>query len=167
MSLRTSLLLFLSTIAVFAGCGGDGGVKSQLQALNSDNMQKITSAYILYCSRNDDAPASKEELVSFIKTNDSIERNLDVIGISKEGADELFVNDRDGEDFVAPWGTKASSFGKVIGVVFEKTGVDGTRKVCLSNNTIVDVTSDKDYEALMAGKLPEQFKPAPDDDGTQ
>jgi hypothetical protein len=154
---RLNLLLVLVATACLIGCDGKAANDAELmKKANDSNMKKVASAYQMYASRHAyTGPKSKDVLVEFLKTNQTIDRNLKLVGIDLNTLDDIFVSDNDGEEFVIRWGqfmnpdeTRAKE-----PFIFEKVGVDGMRLVMISNRKILEVTDDKKYQKLLKGKV--------------
>jgi hypothetical protein len=94
-------------------------------------------------------PKSEEQLREFIETQDA--SRLKRGGIDATKLDELFVSERDGEPFVVRYGVNTVIRGPSLPVVFESTGVDGTRQVGFCNGLMKEV-DEEEYDRLMAGE---------------
>ena len=128
---------------------------------NKTNIQKVANAYILFSALDQyRGPESKDELVGFVKNHSSIDRNLKLMGIDRDGFKDRFISEVDHQEFTIRWGLKINPNGEVIPLVFEKSGVNGVRRVALSDSRILEVDNDKKYKDLMAGRISE------DDAGT-
>lgn len=151
--MRCSVLtLFLSCIG---GCGPTQSL-DHVKAANDTNIKKVCSAYQLYASRfGYKGPKSKEELVNFIKTNEKITRNLELMAFDREKIDDYFISENDGQEFDIRWGVWVNPDLERARepLVFEKEGKDGIRLVMLANRNVLEVTSDKKYQALLKGKV--------------
>lgn len=142
-------------IGLVVGCGPTDH-SALVRAANNTNIKKAASLYQLYASRfGYVGPKSKEELKTFLTTNDKIGRNLEMMGIEREQIDSYFVSENDGEEFDFRWGVFVNPDLERAKepVVFERKGKDGVRLVMLSNRRILEVTDDRKYEALRKGKV--------------
>ena len=155
-----NLFLLLISSACLIGCDGQSARNADfVKKANDSNIKKVASAYQLFASRfANTGPKSKEELVEFLKTTESIQKNLGLIGIDVNSLDEIFVSENDGEEFVIRWGefmnpdeTRAKE-----PFVFEKVGTDGMRLVMISNRKILEVSDDDKYQKLLKGKIGKQ-----------
>lgn len=156
-TLSLNLLLVFVVTACLTGCDGKAARDAEfMKKANDSNMKKVASAYQMYASRHSyTGPKSKKELVEFLTTNQTIDRNLKLVGIDLNTLDEIFVSENDGEEFVIRWGeymnpdeTRAKE-----PFIFEKVGVDGMRLVMISNRKILEVSDDKKYQKLLKGKI--------------
>lgn len=153
-------LLLVAAIACLIGCNNQAARDAEfVKKANDSNIKKVASAYQLFASRfANTGPKSKEELVGFLTTNESIQKNLGLVGIDVNNLDEIFVSENDGEEFVIRWGefmnpdeTRARE-----PFVFEKVGTNGVRLVMISNRKILEVSDDKKYQKLLKGKIGRQ-----------
>lgn len=145
----------LATMGIAIGCGSSDHSEF-VRASNDSNIKKAASLYQLYASRfGYVGPKSKEELLSFLTTNEKIARNLELMGIDRENLDSYFVSENDGEEFRIRWGVFVNPDLERANqpVVFESKGKDGVRLVMLSNRNILEVTSNEKYESLLSGKV--------------
>lgn len=147
--------LVLATVGLVVGCGS-ADHSELVRAANDTNIKKAASLYQLYASRfGYVGPKSKEELTTFLTTNDKIERNLKLMGIDRGQIENYFVSENDGEEFDFRWGVFVNPDLERARepVVFERTGRDGVRLVMLSNRRVLEVTDNRKYEALRNGKV--------------
>jgi hypothetical protein len=141
------------SIVFSIGCEGPNRAKEITRSFNKTNIQKVANSFVLYASMNQNrSPKNKEELVDYITTSKHIDYNLDMMDIDPAGFPDLFVSSVDGEEFVIRYRARVSAMGSNAPLVFEKTGVDGIRRVALANGRIIEA-DDKAYERLMKGKL--------------
>ena len=144
-------LALLVLLSAFAGCG-DSRVKNMVAAANQNNVEKLRSCYLLYVARNQyKGPKSEQELKDFLATNDTIDKNLKLIEISRSDVDDLFVSLRDDLPLLVCWGQKLMP-GSKSAVVSEAVGVDGKRRVAFSNGTSREV-DEAEFEKEFAGKF--------------
>jgi hypothetical protein len=143
-------------LTLIFGCG-DSQLGQEIKANNTTTHQILTNCYRLYATFNDrNGPPDEQTFKEFLKTNDGIERNLKLMGLSRDLVDSYFVSDRDGEPFVVLYGN-AIAPGSNDPLVLEQTGVDGTRAVSLTSK-MIEVTNDDDYQKLLKGKIPKAFR---------
>ena len=157
MKNSTTIMMGLASaaIGVAIGCGSSDH-SGFVRASNDTNIKKAASLYQLYASRYGYVgPKSKEELLSFLTTNEKIAKNLDLMGVDRDNLDSYFVSENDGEEFLFRWGVFVNPDLERAKepVVFESVGKDGVRLVMLSNRRILEVTSDKNYKSLLRGKV--------------
>lgn len=152
-----NLFLLLILSACLIGCDSQSARDADfVKKANDNNIKKVASVYQLFASRfANTGPKSKEELVEFLTSNESIQKNLKLIGIDVNNLDEIFVSENDGEEFIIRWGefmnpdeTRAKE-----PFVFEKVGTNGMRLVMVSNRKILEVSDDKKYQKLLKGKI--------------
>ncbi len=155
MAQRLPILSLMWIISlVIAGCSGQDKMKNLTRSLNETNIQKLANSYSLAAGgrNNFTPPKSKQELIDFITTAPGIERNLDAMGIDKDSFEDLFISSVDGEEFVVRWGAKVTAMGESVPIVFEKTGIDGIRRVGFANGPVLEA-DDSTYARLLAGKV--------------
>jgi hypothetical protein len=142
-------------LTVAAGCG-DSEIGQTIKSNNSTHHKILTNCYRLYATFNDrNGPPDEQAFKDFLKTNEGIERNLKLMGLSRDAVDDYFINDRDGEPFVVLYGNMIAP-GSNDPLVLEQTGVDGKRAVSLTAK-FIEVDNDADYEKLLKGKIPKAF----------
>lgn len=154
-SATIQMALALATVGFAIGCGSSDHSEF-VRASNDSNIKKAASLYQLYASRSGYVgPKSKEELLSFLTTNDKIAKNLDLMGIDRDNIESYFVSENDDEEFHFRWGVFVNPDLERASqpVVFENKGKDGVRLVMLSNRRILEVTSKEKYELLLRGKV--------------
>lgn len=152
--------LFLCATMLLSGCGEDGA-SDFVSEMNKDRIQRAMNSYRLYQSRIHKAPKSRDELVEFIKTSDKIDKNLEMMGISRETYEEELISERDGEEYIFRWGTFINDRGAAEPIVFEAVGVDGARQVMWTDNKIEEY-DEKEYEKLLKGKFRREKFSGPD-----
>jgi hypothetical protein len=154
---KLNLILLLVSIAWLNGCNSKAARDLEfVRNANDTNIKKVATAYRLYASRfGYMGPKSKEELVDFIRTNESIEKNLERIGLERDKIEEIFVSENDGEEFEIRWGVfmNPDQLRAKEPFVFEKTGKDGVRLVMISNRKLLEVTDDAKYKKMLKGKI--------------
>lgn len=154
-SALTTCILLTLFLGFTGGCGPSQSL-DHVKSSNDTNIKKMCSAYQLYASRfGYKGPRSKEELESFLKTNEKIARNLELMGLDREKIDEYFISENDGKEFEFRWGVWVNPDQERARepIVFEKEGKDGVRLVMLSNRNILEVDNDKKYETLLKGRV--------------
>lgn len=148
-----SFIALVFALVCFTGCSTENKVKKVTGELNKANIQKVSNAFSLYSDMNNfKSPKNKSELVDFIKTSPHIEYNLDLMEIDPNTFEDLFVSSVDGEEFVIRYKSKVTAMGGGVPIAFEKIGVDGIRRVGLSNGVVVDADKET-YDRLMKGKV--------------
>jgi hypothetical protein len=154
---RLKQSLVLLSACCFVGCGSSAQRNADFVAASNDqNIKKVTSLYQLYASRTDyTGPKSKEELIEFVNTNQSIAENLELLGIDREKINEYFISENDGKEFDIRWGVWINpDFERTKEpLVFEQVGKDGVRLVMLSNRNLLKVDNDAKYQKLLKGKV--------------
>lgn len=153
---RTCIRLpLLLAICCISGCGSSQDAE-YVKASNDTNIKKAGSAYQLYASRSGYAgPRSMDELKSFLKTNEKIATNLELMGIDREKIDDYFISENDGKEFEFRWGVfiDPDLTRSTEPLVFESEGKDGVRLVMLANRKILEVDNEKKYQSLLKGKV--------------
>lgn len=150
--LNFSWLLVLCLFGVGFGCGGDPTADA-FREMNKLNMSKIVNSYVMFASVNNGVgPKNEEELINFIKTDERVAPRLGMSSSDFGSLDSLFISDVDGEPFTVRFGLKIRTDEDHSPLVFEKTGANGMRRVALADNIILEVTDEKKYARLLAGK---------------
>jgi hypothetical protein len=151
------LAVTLITSICILGCSNKSASDAEfVKKANDTNIKKLATAYSLYASRKAyTGPKSKKELINFLKNNEKIERNLELIGLAREDAESIFVSENDGEEFKVRWGVfvNPDRLRAKEPIIFEKTGVDGVRLVMLTNKKILEVSDNATYDKMLKGKV--------------
>jgi hypothetical protein len=146
-------LFALLSVVAFFGCGSNS-VQDRLRAENATNIMKVTNAYKLYANMHENrGPASADELKQFLKTNQQIKLNLELMGLELSELDSYFVSEVDGEEFVIRWDIPITASIPLDPIAFDKTGVDGVRRVSLACDVVIEAKDDATYERLMEGDV--------------
>jgi hypothetical protein len=149
---RLNFSWLLVVLLFVVGCGGDP-TSDAFKEMNKLNMSKIVNSYVMFASVNNNVgPKNEEELINFIKTDERVAPRLGMSSSDFGSLDSLFTSDADGEPFVVRFGLKIRTDEDRSPLVFDKTGVDGMRRVALADNTIIEVTDAKKYARMLAGK---------------
>lgn len=136
-------------LAAVVGCGGGSDPTDLVATANRDNLRRLTSLYSAFHAGNAlRGPADESEFKSFVKGVKP--SRLARIGIDAATIDELFFSERDGEPFRVRYGVPGNVMGSDDPVVFENTGVDGTRMVGFLNMEQREV-DEAEYERLWSG----------------
>jgi hypothetical protein len=154
-ALRPIRILVLLSLCWLGGCGASQDAEF-VKASNDTNLKKMGSVYQLYASRfGYRGPKSKDELLSFLKTNEKIASNLELMGLDREKIDDYFVSENDGQEFAFRWGVfiNPDLERSKEPLVFERQGKDGIRLVMLSNRKILEVDNERKYQDLLRGKV--------------
>lgn len=159
---RSSLVVVLLAVAsiVSSGCESDK-ISGIVAEANKTEIQKLGNGYMLFQARMGKAAKSKDELVDFIKTNDRIEKNLKFMGITRDGFEDLFNSQSDGEEFFVRWNVFVPDRAPAEPIVFETTGAEGVRRVMWSSGEVKEYEDidDAEYANLKKGKFRrERFK---------
>ncbi len=154
---RLKQSLVLLSVCCFVGCGSSAQRNAEFVAASNDqNIKKVTSLYQLFASRTDyNGPKSKEQLIEFVNSNQSIVENLELLGIDRGKINEYFISENDGQEFDFRWGVWINpDFERTKEpLVFEKVGKDGVRLVMLSNRKILEIRDDAKYKTLFEGNV--------------
>lgn len=153
----TAKRLFFASfaLALFVGCG-DSQLGQTIKSNNTNNLQILSNCYRLYATFNErSGPPDEQTFKEFLKTSDAIERNLELMGLSRDLVDDYFISDRDNEPFVVLYGNAVAP-GSNDPLVLEQTGIDGTKAVALTAK-IIEVTKEADYQELLNGKIPKAY----------
>lgn len=95
-------------------------------------------------------PKDKETLLEYFRGNENLAGVLKIVGANIDDIDDYFVSERDGEEFIVRYGLSGLAN---HAIVFEKTGVEGLRKVGLSP---VQELAEEEYEGYLSGKTKPQ-----------
>mgnify|MGYP006908201991 CR=1 FL=1 len=153
--LKPALIELLLVLCCLQGCNSNQDADF-VMASNDTNIKKMASVYQLYAFRSGYmGPKSMDELKSFLKTNEKIAKNLELMGLDRANIDDYFVSENDGQEFDFRWGVfiNPDTERSKEPLVFEKEGKDGIRLVMLSNRKILEVNDDQKYQALLSGKV--------------
>jgi hypothetical protein len=151
--------LFLFPLS-FVGCGGDP-VAEGFKKSNRLNMQKIANAYRMFASINNNmGPENEEEFKEFLRSDDRIAYRLGLTSLDLDNLDGYFTSEADEEPFVVLYGQKIDPALDYSALVFDKTGVDGMRRIALACSEIIEVTDKKKYERILAGNIQVKDVPA-------
>jgi hypothetical protein len=101
-----------------------------------------------------------DEFKQFLKTNKAITENLKIMEIDPANLDTYFVSEADGEEFAFRWDVKINPELAIDPIVFDKTGFEGMRRIMLACDVILEVTDNKLYDRLEAGKIKKSDVPA-------
>jgi hypothetical protein len=146
--LATTAVTLLFAGLSFTGCGGGADVGDLMKQGNSTNIRRVRNCYAMYADLNKyKGPASKEELLEFLKSNGGAMTRLERMGIPQEDLDDMFVSERDGEPFKIRWGLNGVDD---HACVFEAVGVEGKYMVAFA--TPRELEKDE-YDDYFSGKL--------------
>lgn len=157
-NLRYRILANCLLIAsVFAGCSSGDARVNAVRALNESSIEKLTNCYSLFHTINQGvAPKSKAELIEFIASNASIEKNLHRMGIERDEFESFFTG-RDGEPHKVLYGMPGETRpDKAYPIVFESVGIDGIRQVGFTDCSIKEISDDSEYETLKSQRPPQR-----------
>lgn len=164
MRMSRTAFFFLSCFFLFplsfAGCGGDRVAEGFKQS-NRLNMQKIANAYRMFASINENmGPKTEEEFKEFLGSDERIAYRLGLSELDLDNLDGYFTSEADGEPFVVLYGQKIEPTLDYSALVFDKTGVDGMRRIALACSEIIEVTDKKQYDRILAGNITTKDVPA-------
>ena len=152
-----NFIFLLVAVACLCGCDNKWERDTEfVRNSNDSNIKRVGTVYSLYSSRfRHTGPKSKEELISFLTTNDKILKKLERINLNPENIEDIFISENDGEEFKIRWGVfiNPDSLRAKEPFIFEKVGKDGVRQVMLSNKKILEVTDDAKYRKLLKGTV--------------
>lgn len=155
-----SWVVLLLMFSVVFGCSGPS-LKSNFQKANENNIERIANAYRMFASINQNVgPKDEEEFKNFLRTDDRIAPRLGLDSIDVENIDGYFISSADNEPFVVLYGQKISPDFDYSALVFDKTGVDGVRRIALACSEVIEVDNDKQYDRILAGKIQKKDVPA-------
>jgi hypothetical protein len=151
-SVLFSRFLFLSFVCLALGCVGDQ-VASDFKEMNKLNMQKLANSYVMFASVNKNiGPKDSAELLNFIRTDERVPPRLGMSSGDLANLESLLISDADGEPFEIRYSLKLRPDEDTSPLIFDKTGVDGMRRVALADNRILEITDAKKYDRMFAGK---------------
>ena len=138
-------MVFLAT-----GCSSGNKAEQILKSMNKDNIHRLANLYNLYQSQHSwVGPADIDEFKEFV--NGVSKSRLEKMGIDPSSLDDLFISERDGQEFVIRPSVQGSAMGSVQPVVFEKDGVDGVWLVGFTSKGSREVTSRDEYDQMFNG----------------
>ncbi len=150
----SSLLIFSCCLTL--GCSNDPAASglARIKELNSTNVAKVRTCFIMYESRTKRWPKNQDELTRVLTSGQGrLDRALERIGVSSESFEEIFVSERDGKPLKIKWGIKMHPE-RIMPVAFEETGVDGVRLVAA--DVLLEVDNDEEYNKLWNGEYDAQ-----------
>ena len=110
---------------------------------------------MMYMENNDFVgPKNEKEFKDYLKNDATAIFLLKRVEVTPEIIDDLFVSDRDGKPFVIRYGVTREADHAVI---FEDTGVEGTRLIALTNP--LEVQDEQEYQDYLTGKIKPEFAP--------
>ena len=131
---------------VLSGCSNRSDPQAAIARVNETNLQRLANLYFTFQSKqNWRGPADEAEFKAFLRSYNPAK--LSRIGIDPNKLDDLFLSERDGEPFKIRYGVPGSAMGSTEPVVFETTGVGGTRLVGFLNMEQREVDA-AEYDAL-------------------
>jgi hypothetical protein len=144
--------LLLGLVCLVLGCGNDQ-VASDFKKINELNMQKLLSSYVMFASVNGSVgPKDSDELINFIRTDERVPPRLGMTSGDLDDLERLLISGADGEPFEIRYGLKIRTDEDKSPLVFDKTGVDGMRRVGLADNRILEISDSKKYDRMLEGK---------------
>lgn len=149
-----------SVLFLLVGCGEDA-INSGMQKANANNIKKVSNAYIMFASINGwVGPKDEAELKNFILTDKRVAPRFGMSDMDQATVDGFFISDVDGEPFEVLYGLKVLPADDYSPLVLEKTGENGVRRVGLACSEVIEVTDDKKYQRMLAGKSSVKDLPA-------
>jgi hypothetical protein len=134
---------------VFSGCSNRTDPTAAIARVNETNLQRLANLYFTYQSKHNwRGPADEAEFKAFLRSYNPAK--LSRIGIDPNQLDDLFLSERDGQPFKIRYGVPGSAMGSTEPVVFEATGIGGTRLVGFLNMEQREVDA-AEYGVLWAG----------------
>lgn len=134
------------SVALLAGggCGAkspDQEIKSIIKSINDSNGKRLANFYSMYQQRHDfKGPADATVFKKFIATVNPAQ--LDAMGVSAGGIEQLFVSERDGQPFDIRFAAaRPPGTGGHQAVVFESKGSGGRVTVFMTGPKTVQVES--------------------------
>lgn len=150
---RGSMALAIVSAFLLSGCGSGDKVADVVGNINTNNVMRVASCYAFFQMKNKfKGPKNLKEFKAFM-SQPEIATNLEMMGIDPDDIDSVFISERDDEEIVIRWNVPGSARGCYEPVAFEKTGVDGSRRVGFANGVFEDVDSDGTYQDMLAGKV--------------
>ena len=142
--LTAALMLFMS------GCGG-GKEAESLRDANQDNLQRLANLYVRFQQGHQfKGPSNKEEFETYIR-NVSTEQ-LEMMGITSEVLDSIFVDEETGSEFKIRWEVMGSARGSTKPVIFcPSMNASGKYRVGFTSMTQKEVDK-KEYDEMWEGK---------------
>jgi len=146
------LFSFCVSLVGLAGCGEGRLSPDDIRAkANKSNMHRLINLYVRHqLSNQGKGPASENEFKSFI--SDMGASSLAKIGLDETSIDGLFLREQDSEAYEIRYGVYGSSRGSNEAIVFERSEINGVRRVGFTSRKILEVETDQEYDDLLAGK---------------
>jgi hypothetical protein len=152
------LTLFFALTVIGCGKGEIAGIVGEA---NKTRIQRAVNSYLLYQRRMLKPPKNKEDLVEFIKTNQKIDKNLELMGISRDGFEENLISERDENEYFFRWGTLIKDRAPDEPLVFETVGVDGKYQIGWVSGTVEEYEKEE-YDRLKKGRFKREKIAGPD-----
>jgi hypothetical protein len=150
----------LNLAAVFLllpGCSSEDNGASQIAALNTSNIQKLTNLYSAFqVNRYGPGPKNEGEFKRFIK-DEMGPYHLGLMQVDPNNIDAVFISERDHKPFKVRYGVNGGP-GIVNPVVFEEEGVGGKKQVGINGAKVVEV-DDAQYKEMWEGHWHPAEKP--------
>lgn len=139
-------IVSLMLCALFAGCSGPG-VESKVASLNDANIKRVANLYMAYQRvHNWQGPKDEASFKEFIQKEMPAHR-LEMMQVNPGDLDGLFRSERDDQPFKVRYGIGGGP-GWAVAVVYEQTGVAGSRQVAFTDGSVEDAKGDR-YEQLL------------------
>ena len=150
--LLIGVLLF--SCGAVVGCGeGRRSADDITRRANGNNMQRLMNLYTRHQLTNSgEGPADETQFKEFIRNLG--ESSLTKVGIDVNAIDDVFVSEDDSQPFEIRYKVYGGSRGSNQAIVFQRTAVEGKRKIGFTSRKIIEA-DDQEYEDLLAGKAVE------------
>lgn len=150
MRILTTAVLCLFCVSSL-GCGDSNSIDAAFDAASKENIQKCCAMYAIYTTLNNfQGPASKDEMIDFLKSDEMAQSRLERMNIDPTKIDSYMVG-RDGEPLEFRWGLESNPMAAAYVVCWEQTGVEGVVQVGVTGGTIVETEDEDELAELRAG----------------
>jgi len=119
--------MMLSICLFSIGC--ESHTSGVTQTDTKTQIERLFNLYKTYVDIKNKAPANEEALKEFAKGLSDKDKDERMIGKDLES---IFVSPRDKEPFVVVYGQSLSPGGAPVAVIYEKTGLNGSKYAALS-----------------------------------
>lgn len=142
-------LTLVAALLFLPGCSSEDNGASQIAAVNSSNIQKLTNLYSAFqTNRYGPGPKSEGEFKRFIK-EEMGPYHLELMHVDPNNIDAVFISERDHKPFKVRYGVNGGP-GIVNPVVFEEEGIGGKKQVGINGAKVVEV-DDAQYKEMWEG----------------
>ena len=127
-------------------------MEGAFEKASKENIQKCCAMYAIHLTlHNYKGPKNKEDMVSFLSTDETAKGRLERMGMDQSKLESYMVG-RDGEPFEFIWGHESTPMGNAYVICWEAVGVDGAVQVGVSGGRIVETDDEDELAELKKGE---------------